>query len=79
MKEGLALLLAKFRVGIVQHEPDSGKEITLSRAIPSHNHIHSGTKGPHNHLVSVGFESMDRQLEAKCMSKWEGMGGGVPA
>lgn len=78
MKQGLALLLAEFRIGIVEDKPDGGKEIALARAIPAHNHIHPRAEGADDHLVPVGLEAVDRQL-GKGVSERGIMQRGVPA
>lgn len=53
VQEGGSLLSAEVVVGIAQNEADSGKEVALSRSVPSDDNIRSGGEGLDNGLVLV--------------------------
>lgn len=60
MQQGLSLLLAQLGVGVVEDEPDGREKVALPRAIPTYHRIVPRAKRPHDHLVAVGLEPVDR-------------------
>jgi hypothetical protein len=56
MQERLPLLAAHVGVGIAQHKPDSGEEVTLSRSIAPNDDIGAGGEGLDYGLLLVAVE-----------------------